>query len=314
MKKTNFIWTVLALFIFSFSSCKKDEDPTVESHLDTYFSIQNATLVKKEFPSASSSGEKPVIDYLSGNHSVIPGGTNPIDVNTNTDVKNIFIGVENEGGYYKLPVTASKAAYSFYLMLSQDLDKESFVILVSVEDAEGLVSEYKSIPVNLIQAGTGKLQVSCSWNRLNDVDLHLVEPGGAEIYYGNSTSANGGELDVDSNAGCSIDEINNENITYADDDVVQTGEYIVRVDLFDSCDITDDTNYLVTAYYNGAIIATSSGTNPYSGTFHPNDADLGDIGSGVEVMRFTVNDSKSTKLLHFNFENKHPKVLSPQKM
>ena len=312
MKKINFIITVLVLFSISFASCKKDDE--VESNLDAYFNIENATLVKKEFPTASSSDDKPVIDNLSGNHNVIAGGTNPIAVNTNADVKNIFIGVENEGGYYKLPVTATKGSYNFYLMLSQNLDKDHFVILVSIEDADGLISESEVIPVSLIQAGTGKLQVSCSWNRLNDVDLHLVEPNGEEIYYGDSVSDSGGELDVDSNAACIIDEINNENITYSEEDVVQNGEYIVRVDFYESCNISEDTNYLIVAYYNGNQIATTSGSNPYSGIFHPDDADMGDEGSGVEVMRFSVNDTKSMPLLHFNFKNKNPKVLSPQKM
>ena len=47
-----------------------------------------------------------------------------------------------------------------------------------------------------------------------DVDLHLIEPNGGHIYYGNRRSSNGGFLDIDSNPDCSIDGVNNENIYY----------------------------------------------------------------------------------------------------
>ena len=316
MKKLNLIITILALII-SFNACKKDEEPAKESHLDEYFSVADAELVKKNFPSASSSSNKPEILNLSGNSSVIPGGTNPIHIEADGNVQNILIGVKGEYGYYKLPASAAKSTnYQFYLMVSQDLDKDNFIIRVALKDSDGHISESQTINISRIEAGTGKLQVNCSWDQPNDVDLHLVEPNGTEIYYGNATSQNGGELDVDSNAACGIDNINNENITYSDNDIVETGEYIVRVDFWSNCDVTNNTNYMVTAYYNGHILTTISNNypNPYSGTFTPNDADNGDLGSGVEVMRFNISNTKSMKLYQFNFGKAVKKVLSPEKL
>src|SRR5262249_326010 len=67
-------------------------------------------------------------------------------------------------------------------------------------------------------------------------DLHVVEPGGFEIYYqpSNRTSPSGGTLDLDSNAGCTIDNINNENVTWPAGRA-PNGNYIVRVDNWNSC-------------------------------------------------------------------------------
>ena len=48
---------------------------------------------------------------------------------------------------------------------------------------------------------SGDVQVSVSWDAPSDVDLHVVEPSGEDIYYGHPASATGGQLDVDSNAG-----------------------------------------------------------------------------------------------------------------
>ncbi len=129
----------------------------------------------------------------------------------------------------------------------------------------------------------------------------------------NDISDNGGELDVDSNADCYIDGINNENITYSENSIVDDGQYIVRVDLYSNCGISGGTNYIVTAYYNGDLISTSSGSNPYTGTFTASDEDSGSSGSGKTVMKFTIDSNKSAStnrinLLSFKYpENKRPK-------
>lgn len=48
-----------------------------------------------------------------------------------------------------------------------------------------------------VELGTGDVQVTLRWEGDADLDLHVTDPDGAEIYFGQPTSASGGQLDVD---------------------------------------------------------------------------------------------------------------------
>lgn len=298
--KVKKLLVMLMLFSISatvvFTACKKDKDESSENTLEkSYFTIANSTFQGANFPDASS-GNAPVINSIYGNSSVLEGGSNPISIETSSNIKEILVGVKGIKGYYSSPILSSKSTEAtrlIILLFSQELASDSFEIVFALRNSDGLVSAPKIIKVTRIAAGTGKLQVSCSWDKLNDVDLHLVEPTGEEIYYGWDQSANGGWLDVDSNPDCYIDSINNENITYADTAIVAAGKYIVRVDLYSNCNIPNNTNFSVTARYNGQLIVPVTGTNPYLGTFSPSDEDYGGEGDGREVMTFSIAAAKS---------------------
>lgn len=51
---------------------------------------------------------------------------------------------------------------------------------------------------------TGDVQITLLWQGLNDLDLHVIDPDGEEIYFGTRHSSSGGDLDVDSNAACGM--------------------------------------------------------------------------------------------------------------
>ena len=327
MKKTKLVLIFFFVIALGFNSCKKDDGKDVHQDFkDKYFEISDAVFVNEAMPNASSDSDAPTIQSIFGNHSVLSGGSNLISIGSTSNISYLLVGIEGITGYYKLSVSdldkLSGNIYLFYLLMSQDLQLQNFTILVAILSNDNLVSQHSEVQVSQIEAGTGLLQVNCTWDKLNDVDLHLLEPSGEEIYYSNSYSANGGELDVDSNASCDIDGINNENITYSGDAIVVDGQYTVRVDLYSNCSVSGGTNYIVTAYYDGSLISTSSGSNPYMGTFTSSDQDYGENGSGKTVMKFTIDSSLKSasmnrlNLLSFKYpegSQSKPKNLSPQK-
>lgn len=256
------------------SGCFKTKEATVNK----YISVKDGTLIAKEMPSASSDVN---ID-VTMNKKVIPGGTSIVNVNSPVTVQKVYVGVEEEYGYYEWVPTGTN--YEFVILVNQDIllgeDDDDFIVLVSILDSNGKVSEVAEKTVELIEVGTGLLQISLSFDNAKDVDLHVIEPEQVDeegeeysfydrhIYYDHRTSLNGGHLDLDSNAGCSIDNINNENITYEEDAYVAPGLYTVYVDLYSNCTPHDSpTNWAVSVFYDGALIAAQSGHNPASGTF-----------------------------------------------
>ncbi len=305
----------ISLFVFFFAllftySCQKD---VVE---DKYFSVENGEYVPQKFPAQSD--DALTIDAVDGNGYVIPGGAAGISIVPSSEANYVLVGVQGETGYFKVPATITDNSINIYLVISQDLEAEDFVILVALSNDGSTAGEIKEISVNTVTVGTGKLQISLNWDQENDIDLHLVEPDGEEIYYGCSESSNGGKLDLDSNPDCDIDGVNNENIFYDDEATIEEGTYTVRVDMYANCSVTENTKYSVVVHYDGDVISTTEGGNPYSGEFSPTEEDAGSAGSGVTIMKFNIgnvkNAQKAFKLTYPENKDNTKNALSPQKL
>lgn len=295
MKKVLFFDLVLVLVALSvvFVSCKKDEkDNKVAVTIDKYFQVIGGTLVEEEFPEAATD----VNINVAMNGSVLPGGTSLVHVNAPVTAQKILVGILGQGGYYKVNAEDARSmTYDFTMVVQQNIplkeEQTSFQVEIAILDEDGLVSQIWTQDIEIIAAGTGQLQVNLSFDNEKDVDLHLFEPNGTHIYYGNSQSVNGGQLDVDSNADCSLDGINNENIFYGEESYVEPGIYTVYVDMYSNCNPTIATNFVVTVFYGGQLIAAQAGHNPVSGTFPVGEpSNHSHLDNLTPVMTFVVPD------------------------
>lgn len=146
-----------------------------------------------------------------------------------------------------------------------------------------------------LNGGNGPVQITLRFPHAEDLDLHVREPlpdgGHCELYYGDkgplpdsgtvSSCGAQGWLDLDSNAACSIDNINIENVIYDPSHPAPSGRYEVYVDYYQFCLTGASIDYEVEVRSNG-------GTRFYCGSFTPFQADEGGRGSGRPVTFFNI--------------------------
>ncbi len=104
-----------------------------------------------------------------------------------------------------------------------------------------------------VGAQFGDPQFSLAWNNTNDLDLHVIDPTGFEIYFQKRQSPSGGELDVDANAG-GTDLTNRpvENIYWWAGNA-PSGVYKVYVHHFARHGAPDPTDYTLRIVANGYV-------------------------------------------------------------
>ncbi|HET7543760.1 MAG TPA: hypothetical protein VFK05_27995 [Polyangiaceae bacterium] len=172
-------------------------------------------------------------------------------------------------GAYTLEVRAVDAKQRFGAPRRQ--------ILTALEHAPSLAVE-------------GTLVITLTWDSEADVDLHVVDPLGNEIYHGatnsvnafgaTDSSVNNGRLGHDSNADCAIDGLRQEDVTWAE--APPSGHYLVRVDTLSLCG-RPNARWSVQASLNGTSLGVASGLALESDTRGPHDR-----GAGVLALEFDV--------------------------
>jgi hypothetical protein len=81
---------------------------------------------------------------------------------------------------------------------------------------------------------SGQIQITAAWNSPSDIDLHVTDPMGEEVFYGNRNISSGGVLDHDANAACQPAPPTVENV-YWNNQQPPRGQYTARVVAYDMC-------------------------------------------------------------------------------
>ena len=115
-----------------------------------------------------------------------------------------------------------------------------------------------------LSAGSGDVQVTLTWDNTSDLDLHVTDPYGEEIYYNDRYSASGGYLDFDDTNGYGPENV------YWDEGTAPSGQYVVEV-----------------VYYSGSSAADYFVTVQKGDSTYQYQGNIG-IGETVEVCRFSV--------------------------
>ena len=203
--------------------------------------------------------------------TAVNGGSAAVQVDAGADFTTVIVAMAGADGYYQLTLPAGASTADLILGLSPDLPTGTQRLQYAVGDGT-TIGAYGEQAMRLFRVGTGDVQVSISWTGASDVDLHVFDPTGEEVYFGNPEAASGGQLDLDSNAGCTIDNTNNENIVWATG-TAPAGEYRVVVDYWSDCGVPRS-DYVVTVALAGQAPQIFTGSFVGDATENP-DREIG---------------------------------------
>jgi len=106
--------------------------------------------------------------------------------------------------------------------------------------------------------GTGDVQATLRWSGDADLDLHVIDPDGVEIYFENARSPSGGALDVDMVPECGASGNNVENVFWPEGGSIPGLYQAYVVHYGTSC--ASSASYDLELKIDGQVAASDSGT------------------------------------------------------
>jgi hypothetical protein len=209
---------------------------------------------------------------------VLRGGTVQTTLTSAAPFSRAVFSVPGMPDYWELTLAAPVTSVTVLIVISTEMPKTVFTLQMAGGGTSN-IGPYQSSDLGVIFVGTGEIQTNVTWDTKADIDLHLMDPSGKEIYYASRNSTTGGQLDLDSNAACASDGPRAENIYWADGVVVPHGEYVLRVDNWDSCG-APLTHFTVTVNLRGMPPKIFTGTFDDAGSH-------GSSGSGRTIAIWT---------------------------
>jgi hypothetical protein len=107
---------------------------------------------------------------------------------------------------------------------------------------------------------TGDVSFRLRWDGAQDLDIHVKEPGGEEIYFAHTESATGGQLDVDSNVACTRRDPNPTENVFWPVGQAPTGTYEFWAVLWSNCGESDTPDFTFYVLEGAEIVREIHGT------------------------------------------------------
>ena len=222
-----------------------------------------AAVLREGAAPAAGTGAAPAVPEAA---TAVNGGSAQVVVSSDAEFTTVIVSVQGADDYWELTLPAGATASDVVLGVAPQATAGIIRVRYGVGTG-GTVGSYASQSLRVYRVGNGDVQISVSWTGASDVDLHVIDPSGEEVYFGNTVAASGGTLDLDSNAACSIDNVNNENIVWPVGGAPR-GEYRVVVDYWSDCGVARS-DYVVTVQaegqepqiFSGSFVG-ASGVNP----------------------------------------------------
>ena len=272
------------------------------SGLDALMQVQKGEFFEGAFP--TDTGGPAVLATNTTTTTLRVGQTNrSLTGSIGLGSTTVALGLEGDVGYWLLPaggsdpILPSALSFESSVGFSRFITAGHHVVQVAASDSQGRFGAIFPVGFDFVDLNApvqADLRVSLSWDVDADLDLHVVEPDGKEIWARKSSTyeppvvgpidqaaANAaGKLDFDSNSMCAIDGRRLENVLFVTNP--PHGEYTVRVDTFSLCGQVA-ARWKVEVVSLGTTIATVTGTALPASTRFPHER-----GAGALAATFTL--------------------------
>ncbi len=270
--------------------------------LDASLQVANARFVREAMPAEQ---DGPRVRTVTVGSTFRAGATNrSCSGEIDREGTAVAIGIAGDLGYWivraDVPSASALDAPTFVAELSfaETMRAGLRDLVVRAVDRDGRFGPpaVKAISIQDRVVPDGVLVVSLSWDNGADLDLHVVDPRGVEIFKRNPSSYepppagsppeppgtphDGGVLDFDSNEGCALDGRRAENVVWTDPP--PPGRYLVRVDTSSLCG-EPAARWRVQAFLRGTRIGAAEGISTEADTRWAHERGAGVLALELDV-------------------------------
>lgn len=266
------------------------------------------------FPGATGG---PSVAQAVTSHSTIVIGTNRETVHgvLDPDARAAIVGIAGARGAWIVPAgppdvsTPGQPSLQATFGLGAALGPGPFELDIAAVDADSRIGD--AFAVDLVAADNpppaGDLVIGLEWTGTADLDLHVIDPTGAEVWVEHPNTyqqpppgtpgvdpcgwATGGILDHDANADCVRDGSPSEHVIWTDrtcgtttySPVIAAGTYTVRVDARSLCSDASAA-WAVSVYREGELQGAARGiATPYDVDYSQHGA-----GAGITALQLSL--------------------------
>jgi hypothetical protein len=290
-----FVWMLLRFGLLSCGSSVSD-DPGENS----YLRVPGAAFIRGPMPAATS-GAPAVASVVLLNSVIHPDRVGyPIAGALDPGATSAAVGLHGDVGYWIVPAglpnvaTPMDPSFAATATFSAGIVPGSYTLIVQAVDGQGRFGAPRAQDITAQSspsAPTGDLVITLSWDTESDMDLHVVDPAGVEIFHGAMSdqpppfatqpeAGSYGHLDWDSNANCVIDGKRQESVIWPNSP--PAGPYTVRIDTASLCG-QPIAHWTVQAMLEGKSVGEAQGIAVDASTRGPHDR-----GAGVMALELNV--------------------------
>jgi hypothetical protein len=260
--------------------------------LSAWLRVDPAQFVPGAMPQPN--GGPPLLDARVPHNQLLVGSlTEHVSGSAEVTATAVAIARTPDAGYWivraGVPTVDEPESPSFraQLALARDFPVGPFTLELSAVDRAGHFGPRWTLDLSAVDVTPGgELIVALRWDNSADLDLHVQDANGVDVWANNINSGDptaaqaGGILDFDSNADCSGDGRDAEYIRWQQ--TPPSGNYIVRVVTASLCD-QPAAHWSVDVQLAGSQLAAASGTSVATDTRTGSGAR-----KGVRALSFVV--------------------------